>query len=65
MNYSPTHARPKIRRGLHLDMQILIHLANHLNRMANSKMRVLKTHRARTTASARISTAWSNRFGSS
>jgi len=44
MNYSPTHARPKIRRGLHLDMQILIHLANHLNRMANSKMRVAIQH---------------------
>jgi hypothetical protein len=36
-----TYTRPKIRRRLHLDLQIPIHLADDLDGVADSKMRVL------------------------
>lgn len=36
-----TNARPKIRRSLHLDVQILIHLADNLYCVTNSEMRIL------------------------
>jgi hypothetical protein len=41
MKKKHTDIRPKVRRSLHLDSQIAIHLADDLYRMSNGEMRVL------------------------